>query len=120
MSGIILFLMGIHLPVISNDLINACFEFAGAAFILNNVRTLYRDKLVRGVSLLTTIYFTSWGVWNVYYYPALGQSWSFIAGMCICTANILWIILMLYYKHNEKIRKYDVEVAGTTESSVNR
>lgn len=103
----------------TNDLINACFEFSGALFVLNNCRTLVKDKLVRGVSLLTTVYFTAWGIWNVYYYPALGQSWSFDAGMCICTANILWIALMLYYKHKEKIRNQDVETVATTERTVN-
>lgn len=85
----------------TNDVINSCFEFAGALFILNNCRTLYNDKIVRGVSVLTTIFFTCWGLWNVYYYPMLGQTWSFFAGMCICAANILWIIMMVYYNLKE-------------------
>lgn len=100
----------------TNDIINAAFEFSGSLFVLNNCWTLYRDKLVRGVSLLTTLYFTSWGGWNVFYYPSLGQRWSFIAGMCICTANILWISLMLYYKRKEKTQ--DVKTVATTASAV--
>jgi uncharacterized membrane protein len=101
----------------TNDMINAAFEVTGALFVLNNCWTLYRDKLVRGVSLLTTMYFTSWGIWNVYFYPALGQRWSWIAGMCICTANILWIFLMLYYKRKEKIRTPN-EFVATTGSAI--
>jgi hypothetical protein len=102
----------------TNDLINAGFECSGALFILNNCRTLIHDKLVRGVSLLTTVYFTVWGIWNVIYYPSLGQRWSFVAGMCICTANILWITLMLYYKRKEKSQIH--EFNGTHEKAIDR
>jgi len=104
-----------HVP---SDQINACFEGVGAAMILNNCRMVIRDKLVRGVSILTNAYFTSWGIWNVFYYPSLNQVWSFRAGLCICTANILWILLMLYYKHKEKIRSPYVEAVGAPEGSI--
>ena len=102
----------------TNDLINAGFEFTGALMVLLNVLTLFKDKIVRGVHIGPTLYFTLWGCWNVYYYPSLGQHWSFVAGTCICTANILWIALMLYYKHKEKIRNQDVKFAATPEGSV--
>jgi hypothetical protein len=102
----------------TGDQINAGFELIGAAMIFNNCRMVLRDKLVRGVSILANTYFTGWGIWNVFYYPSLNQVWSFRAGLCICTANILWILLMLYYKHKEKIRSPYVEAVGAPESAI--
>jgi hypothetical protein len=71
------------------------------------------------VSILANLYFTAWGIWNVFYFPHLHQFWSFGAEMCICTANILWIVLTLYYKHKEKIRTQDVETVGKTQVAIN-
>lgn len=79
------------------DTINALFELAGGFFILNNCRQLYHDKLVKGVSVLSTIFFTSWGIWNLYYYPSLNQWASFAGGVLITVGNVLWVSLMIYY-----------------------
>lgn len=82
----------------TNDLINGCFELAGSLFIFNHCRTLFKDKDVRGVSILSTIYFFAWGVWNLFFYPSLNQLWSFYGGIAIMVANSLWITMMIYYK----------------------
>ncbi|BCJ91730.1 hypothetical protein IZ6_24650 [Terrihabitans soli] len=84
------------------DLLNAAFEAAAALFILNHCRVLYRDKSVRGVSITSTVFFTGWGFWNLIYYPSLGQSWSFYAGMAVVAANALWLGLMLFYLSKER------------------
>lgn len=81
----------------SPDVINGLFEFVGGFFILNHARVLYRHKLVKGVSVLSTVFFSSWGIWNLYYYPVLDQWWSFAGGLSITLANLLWISLMFYY-----------------------
>lgn len=67
-----------------------------------NVRQLYKDKQVRGISVLTTVFFTSWGVWNLYYYPHLDQWLSFAGGLVIVTANVAWVSQMFYYNRKEK------------------
>jgi uncharacterized membrane protein YfcA len=79
------------------DIINSLFEFFASLFILNNCYTLYKDKQVKGVSILSTAFFTSWGLWNVFYYPHLGQQFSFYAGIAVLLANILWVGMMVYY-----------------------
>lgn len=84
------------------DFFNGLFEALGGAFILNHCRVLYQDKLVKGVSVLSTTFFTAWGVWNLYYYPHLDQWWSFGGGLVIVAANALWISLMVYYKWRER------------------
>lgn len=89
------------------DLINGCFELAGGLFVLNHVRVLLKDKSVKGVSILSTIVFTLWGVWNLYYYPSLNQMISFYGGLLIVFANSLYISLMLYYRKFPGGKKWD-------------
>lgn len=79
------------------DLINALLELTGAGFILMNCRAAYRDKDIKGVSPVSTAFFTLWGGWNMYYYPSLGQWFSFAGAVCLFAANVLWIALMLRY-----------------------
>jgi hypothetical protein len=84
------------------DIINGAFELLGGFFILNHCRAVIRDRAVKGVSIISTIFFTSWGVWNLYYYPSLGQWWSFVGGLFIVAANAYWIALMLKYRRAQK------------------
>lgn len=84
------------------DLINGLFEASGALFLLNHCRVLYRAKQVRGASALSTAFFAAWGLWNLFYYPNLGQMFSFAGGCLIVSANLLYVGLMLYYIHKEK------------------
>lgn len=79
------------------DLINGLFELCASLFILNNCRVLYVQKQVRGISIISTIFFTLWGLWNVFYYPHLGQMLSFYAGVGVLFCNILWVSMMVYY-----------------------
>ncbi len=84
------------------DTINGCFEAAGALFMCHNIRTIYKDKMVKGVSKLTMIFFASWGYWNCYYYPHLDQWFSFCAGVCLALSNSIWVCQMLYYNYWNK------------------
>ena len=82
------------------DLINGLFEALAGFAILNNCRVLYHDKIFKGISLWSTVFFTSWGFWNLYYYPHLNQIISFMGGLLIVGANVLWVGLMLYYRQH--------------------
>jgi hypothetical protein len=84
------------------DLINACFEASGALAQALNVRQLLRDKLIRGFHIGPTIFFTSWGIWNLYFYPAVGQWYSFVGGATLCATNALYVALTLHYLKKEK------------------
>lgn len=82
------------------DNINGMYNFFGGIFLLFNCIKLHKDKKVRGVSLLVTLFFVSWSWWNIYY--SLNQFWSVIAGILIAITNTLWIIMATYYLRKEK------------------
>jgi len=80
------------------DGINSIFELTGGLFVLLNVIRTYKDKGVRGVSMVAVLYFTLWGMWNLYYYPALGQWYSTIGAVSVAAMNIVWLLQILYYR----------------------
>lgn len=79
------------------DFINGAFELVGGLMVFDHCRHLYRDKVLKGVSVLATSVFFAWGVWNLYYYPHLDQWMSFVGGLVIVSGNCLWLALMFYY-----------------------
>lgn len=83
------------------DIVNGLFEAGASIMILNHARVLYRDKVVRGVSILSTVFFLAWGMWNLYYYPHLGQMFSFWCGIAVATANAVWVAMLLFYARRE-------------------
>ena len=89
--------------MITPDHINAAFELLAGFFVLHHCKVLYDHKEVKGVSLISVIFFTGWGFWNLYQYPSLGQWWSFYGGLGIVATNLLWVSMMIYYTryHNK-------------------
>ncbi len=79
------------------DIVNGLYESGGGLMNMLNVFALYKDKKVSGVRILPQAFFTSWGIWNLYYYPHLNQWASFTGGILIVVANILWVALAIYY-----------------------
>jgi len=86
------------------DALNGSYELFAGALLWLNVRQAYRDKAVRGVHLVPTAVFTSWGYWNLYYYPHLNQWLSFVGGLVMVTLNTVWLIQLVYYRTTERRR----------------
>lgn len=79
------------------DLINGMYEAGGGFMQLLNVKALYKDKKVIGVSIVPSAFFTSWGIWNLFYYPHLGQWLSFAGGLVLVLVNVAWVCMAIYY-----------------------
>jgi len=79
------------------DLINGLYESLGGFFILLSIFKLLREKQVHGISWVHVLFFTTWGYWNLYYYPHLNQWWSFVGGLAVVLANSIWFVLLIYY-----------------------
>lgn len=83
--------------MITPDLINASFEFGAGFAVLHHCVKLYEHKQSRGVSPAAVLFFTVWGLWNLYYYPHLGQFWSFAGGIFITLANLVYLVMLGHY-----------------------
>lgn len=80
------------------DLINGLFETIGGLLLFLHSRRVIKDKEVKGVSVPPMLFFLGWGAWNLFYYPHLGQWFSFLGGCVILAGNLLWVALVVHYK----------------------
>ena len=72
------------------DHVNGAFEFVGSLFTWRNALQLRRDGEIRGVYWPIWAFFAAWGIWNLAYYPVLGQWFSFAGGCSLVAGNIAW------------------------------
>ncbi len=86
--------------MITPDIVNGTFEIIGGILCWMNAVRLWKDKAIKGVMWQVTTFFTLWGFWNLIYYPALGQWFSFLGGAFLVIRNTPWVILALKYKDN--------------------
>jgi hypothetical protein len=84
------------------DIINGVFESTGGFFVLLSIMRLYKDKKVRGLHWNTVAFFTSWGIWNMYYYYHLHQWVSWLGGFSVVSMNCTWLIMIFYYLRKDK------------------
>ena len=87
------------------DYINATFELGSACLLFLNVRRLYKDKKLAGVSIIPTAWFSLWGAWNLIYYKGLGQTFSWAAGIAVFLLNTTWVVMAISYKLDEHFRR---------------
>jgi hypothetical protein len=86
------------------DIVNGGFEFVGAVGTWLNVMTIVKHKQVLGINIAVAMFFWTWGVWNCYYYPHLGQWASFAGGVILCGGNFVWCALAVKYQRNGVIK----------------
>ena len=84
------------------DSINGIFGTVGCVFVMLNVLRLYRDKRVRGVSVVAVGFFTVWSFWSLLYYQSLSQWASAIGAGGVAAANTVWLVQVIYYKRRER------------------
>lgn len=94
------------------DFINGLFEFFGGVLLWLNVRRLWRDRSVKGVSWVPVVFWAAWGAWNLFFYPAVGCWWSFAGGLFVVTANAAWLVLLLWVKRRGEPLKKILREAG--------
>jgi hypothetical protein len=85
------------------DTVNGLFEFGGVFAIALSVHNLHSAKIVRGVSWPHVAFFTTWGFWNLFYYPSLEQWFSFSCGLALVAVNAIWLAQILYYSRKERL-----------------
>lgn len=83
------------------DLVNGSFEALAGVMVINHCRVIWKDRAVAGVSILSVAFFTLWGAWNLYYYPALGQPFSFLGGLVVVLANTLYTAMLIRFRRSK-------------------
>ncbi len=84
------------------DIINSLFEIMGVVFATLNIIQLVKDKQVKGINILSAIFFTIWGIWTIYFYFKTENIYSMYAGMIVVLSEIIWVVLWFYYSYQEK------------------
>jgi hypothetical protein len=85
------------------DMINGLIELCGAMMLSNNIFALHRDKEIKGIHWSSTVFFTLWGIFNLFYYPSLDQWYSFFGGIAIVVVNTIWLSMIIYYKTRKDV-----------------
>ena len=83
-----------------NDIVNGSYEFIGGIMCWLNYFKLRRDKQVRGVHWGVTMFFATWGGWNLYYYPSLNQWMSCFGAAFLVAGNWAWVLLAIKYRRS--------------------
>ena len=83
------------------DLIHGTFGIAITIFTILNIIKLYKDKKVRGVSILFPIYLCIFNTWNIFYLFNLHQILASISGILVLIVNSIWLGQMIYYLKKE-------------------
>ena len=84
------------------DWINGGFEMVGAYCAWMNAWKLRKDREIKGVFWPVWVFYTTWGLWNLHYYPSLDQWASFAAGAVLTAGNIVWVSLAIKYRKGGK------------------
>lgn len=87
------------------DLVNGLFEAGGAFCTWRNAWQLRKDGEVKGVYWPLTAFFALWGLWNLFYYPSLGQWFSFVAGIALVLGNVVWVAQVVTMKLSDRAYK---------------
>ncbi len=78
--------------------VNGSYESIGGVVLPLNVRRLLADRKVEGVDWRVIAFYTTWGYWNCWYYPHIGQLFSFYGGSLPAIANTVWVLLFLRFR----------------------
>ena len=88
------------------DLINGSYELLGAIFQSLNVYKTFKDKMIRGVHWGSILFFTTWGWFNLLYYPHLDQPFSTFGAGMLALVNTIWICQIVYYWRKNESQEY--------------
>lgn len=84
------------------DTLNALFEVSAGFFILFSILRLHREKSAAGVSVVTIVFFSVWGYWNLLYYPSVGHWWSFTGAAGVALANTVYALMILRQRRRDR------------------
>ena len=85
------------LAFLTPDHTQAAWELGSAMFGILNIKAVRKSRSIAGVHWLPTAFFAAWGIYNLWFYAALGLPVSWWAGMAITAVNLTWLGHLCYY-----------------------
>ena len=76
----------------------AVFASISGMMLFLNIHQAVKDRDIRGVSLVTLWFFTTYAAWMVFYFWYLDQTWVIIPAVINFIANAGYLILAIIYK----------------------
>lgn len=92
--------------MITPDTINAIFETGGGIAVTYNCIRLWRDRAVNGISITSQAWFSTWGLWNIYFYWYYDHTYSWYAAIFLASVNSLWVVMAIYFTYFDR-KQYD-------------
>lgn len=87
------------LSVSNNDLITCGFDLMFFYSGIQNIRALYRDKIVKGFDWRNMILFVSFNVWSIFViYPSANLILANVLNVAFLCTQLTWIGMYLYYR----------------------
>jgi hypothetical protein len=83
--------------IFTPDHTQAAWELGSACLQLLNIKAIRKSKSIAGVHWLPTAFFAAWGIYNLWFYYALGLPVSWWAGIAITLVNLTWLGHLWYY-----------------------
>lgn len=83
---------------IDPDVVNGCFEFAGAFLTWKNFAVYCRERMVAGIYWPGQAFWVGWGLWNLFYYTALHQPLSYMGGIALTGGTAAWLAFVAFDK----------------------
>jgi hypothetical protein len=80
------------------DFLNGSLELVCAGMLYLDVRTLLKHKTVQGISIIARTFFWGWSIWNLWWYPHLHQTFSFVGALAVMLPQTFWLGMLIRYK----------------------
>lgn len=84
------------------DQITGGFQFFASIFIMLNIRALLKSREMKGISLLTIVFYNLWDFWGVYMFYRIGNSYSMWTAVAITVVYTTWSCLVFYFTLSSK------------------
>lgn len=76
-----------------NDHITAAFQLGASFFLCVSIVAIYRDRVLKGVSVWMVAFFALWTVYGTYNWYVLDQHWSFVTSILMAILYVIWLAL---------------------------
>lgn len=78
-----------------NDYIMAAFQLGACFFLVLSIGAVFRDRIIKGVSVWMIAFFTIWTVFGTYNWYVLNQYWSFVTSVLMGILYVIWLTIAI-------------------------